>query len=166
MKIVLAIVIIIAVLFVVVWRIPKHHTASASALIPRSPAEVYAVVRDVAAAPQWRKDVTRVELLDGNRFREQAKYGVVTYEIVDDAPAARFQTRIADQDLGYSGSWTYRFAPENGGTRVTITEDGDVSNLFFRFMSRFVFGYDGSMKKVLGALAAKFDKEPRPSRGR
>jgi hypothetical protein len=53
-------------------------------------------------------------------------------------------------------------------TRVTITEDGDVSNLFFRLMSRYVFGCDGSMKKVPegpddNGLAAKFDKAPRPS---
>jgi len=34
-------------------------------------------------------------------------------------------------NLGYSGKWTYVFAPENGGARVTITEDGEVSNALF-----------------------------------
>jgi len=163
MKIVLAIVILIALLFVIAWRIPKHHTASASALIHRPPHEVYAFMRDVAAAPQWRKEVARVELLDGNKFREHAKYGTVTYEVIDDVPDDHFQTRILDLNLGYSGSWTYRFAAEGDGTRVTITEDGDVSNLMFRFLSRFVFGYDGTMKKVLAALAARFDTAQRPN---
>jgi uncharacterized membrane protein len=167
MKIVLALivalVIVVAVVFTIASRIPKHHTASVSALIARPPVDVYAVLRDVSSSPQWRKEVQRVELLEGNRFREHAKYATVTYEVIDDAPNDHFQTRIVDQNLGYSGSWTYRFAPENGGTRVTITEDGEVSNLIFRFLSRFVFGYDGTMKKVLAALAVRFDTAPRPS---
>ena len=48
--------------------------------------------------------------------------------------------RILYTDLGYSGKWTYVFAQENGDARVTITEDGEVSNALFRFMSRYVFG--------------------------
>ena len=158
MKIVLVVIIlVVAALFIVAALIPKHHSASASRVVRAAPADVYALIRDVANAPQWRSDVTRVELLDGNRFREHAKYGVVTYEIVDDKPSQSFATRIADKNLGYTGTWTYRLAPENGSTRVTITEDGDVSNLFFRFMSRFVFGYTTTMEKTLAAIAAACD---------
>jgi len=158
----LVIVALVAAFFIVAALIPKHHTASVSRVVKGAPHDVYAIVRDVANAPQWR-EVQRVELLDATHFREHAKYGVVTYEIIDDKPAETLATRIVDKDLGYSGSWTYRFAPENGGTRVTITEDGEVSNLLFRFLSRFVFGYTGSMEKTLAALAAKCDTAPRPN---
>lgn len=158
MKIALGIVLVIVAVVVIVLAIgaalPRKHTASRSRVVRGSPAGVYAIVRDVANAPQWRSDVTKVEILDAHRFREHAKYGVITYDIIEDVPAQTFATRIADKDLGYSGSWTYRFAPENGGTRVTITEDGEVSNVFFRFMSRFVFGYTANIDKTLDALAA------------
>jgi|GEM_PF-2482709 len=161
---VLIVVAVVAALFIVAALIPKHHTASVSRVVRGTSADVYAIVRNAAGAPQWRKDVERVEIIDATHFREHAKYGVVTYEVIEDKPAERYATRIADQNLGYGGSWTYRFEPENGNTRVTITEDGEVSNLFFRFMSRFVFGYKGNMEKVLAALAAfTSDKAPRPN---
>lgn len=167
MKIVLGIVLVVIAIIAIVLAIgaalPRKHSASRSRLVHQSPANVYAIVRDVANAPQWRSEVTRVEMLEPTRFREHAKYRVVTYDIIDDQPARLLTTRIADKDLGYSGSWTYRFAPENGGTRVTITEDGEVSNVLFRFMSRFVFGYTTNIDKTLAALAAKCDTAPRPS---
>lgn len=150
----LVIVALVAAFFIVAALLPKHHVASVSRVVKGTPHDVYAIVRDVANAPQWR-EVQRVELLDATHFREHAKYGAVTYEIIEDKPADTFASRIVDKNLGYSGSWTYRFAPDSGGTRVTITEDGEVSNLLFRFLSRFVFGYTGGMEKTLAALARR-----------
>jgi len=167
MKIVLAIVAVIALLIVIVLVIgailPKQHTASMSRVVRGTPASVYAIIRDAASASQWRKDVERVEIIDAAHFREHAKYGAVTYEIVEEKPPTRYVTRIADTNLGYGGSWIYGFTPQGDDTRVTITENGEVTNLFFRFMSRFVFGYTGNMEKVLAALAAKCDTAPRPN---
>ena len=120
-------------------RLPKAHVASRSIHLQRSPQDVYAVVRDFASAPKWRADVKRmdVETPQGGPvyFREEGKHGTVNYELVEDVPAQRMVTRIRDTDLGYSGQWTYFFAPENEGTLVTIREDGEVSNVLFRFMS-------------------------------
>jgi hypothetical protein len=71
-------------------------------------------------------------------------------------------TTIRDTDLGYSGQWTYMFTPENGGTRVTIREDGEVSNVIFRFMSRYVFGQTATMDGYLNSLAKRFGEEATP----
>ena len=128
-------------------------------MVPRTAAETYAIARDVANAPTWRPEVQRVELLaavDGRpRFREHARHGVVTYEVIEETPPARFVTRIVDTDLGYSGSWTYTFAPDGAGTRVTIREDGEVSNVLFRFLSRFVFGHASTIEAYLAALGRR-----------
>jgi hypothetical protein len=70
-------------------------------------------------------------------------------------------TRILDTDLGYSGQWTYTLAAENGGTRLTIREDGVVSNIFFRFMSRYVFGHTATIDSYLTALAAGIGEDPK-----
>jgi hypothetical protein len=154
---------LVAVIAAIGAALPKGHTASRSRVVRGSPAEVYAVVRDLAAAPQWRREVKRVELLDPTHFCEHSRHGAVTYEIVGDDPARTFVTRIVDQDLGYSGSWTWRFEPDSGGTRVTITEDGEVSNVIFRVLSKFVFGYTATMEKTLAALSVKCDTAPHPS---
>jgi len=40
----------------------------------------------------------------------------------------------------------------NDATTVRITEDGDVYNLFFRFVSRFVIGHTRTIDAYLRAL--------------
>ena len=140
-------------------RLPKAHVASRSILLRKSPQEVYAVVRDFGSAPRWRSDVKQIEV-DGPRyFREVGKHGTVNYELAEDVPGERMVTRIRDTDLGYSGQWTYLFAAENGGTRVTIREDGEVSNVIFRFMAHYFFGYTATMESYLTSLAEHFGEE-------
>ncbi|HYC92645.1 MAG TPA: SRPBCC family protein [Thermoanaerobaculia bacterium] len=156
MKIALGAVLALVLLVVVIGALlPRQHTASRTLTLRRSPAEVYAVIRDFAATPAWRKDVKRVTLLDASRFREESSHGTVTYEVVEDVPGQRLVTRIVDQDLGYSGRWTYQLEPAPEGTLLRITEDGDVSNVVFRFLSRFVFGHATTMERYLAALATR-----------
>jgi len=147
-------------------RLPKTHTASRSILLHQSPDQVYALVRDFASAPNWRSDVKRIEVQTqpGERlhFREEGKNGTVNYELAEDVPSQRMVTRVLDTDLGYSGKWTYVFTPENGGTRVAITEDGEVSNVLFRFMSRYVFGQTATLDDYLTSLAKKFGESATP----
>lgn len=144
-------------------RLPTEHVASRSILLRRSPPEVYAVVRDFASAPKWRADVTQVDVETQPNgsvyFREIGSNDTVNYELVEDVPAERMVTKIRDTDLGYSGQWTYTFAAENGGTRLTIREDGVVSNIFFRFMSRYVFGHTATIDSYLAAIARHFGEE-------
>jgi hypothetical protein len=147
-------------------RLPKAHVASRSILLHQSPQNVYAVVRDFGSAPTWRSDVKRIEVEPrGNgplHFREEGKNGIVNYELAEDVPAERMVTRILDTDLGYSGKWTYVFAAENGGTRVTITEDGEVSNVLFRFMSRYIFGHTAGLDAYLTSLGKRFGERATP----
>ena len=147
-------------------RLPKAHVASRSVHLRRSPQDVYAVVRDFGSAPKWRADVKRMDVnaQPGKPvyFREEAKHGTVNYELVEDVPTQRMVTRIRDTDLGYSGQWTYSFTPENDGTRVTIREDGEVSNVLFRFMSRYVFGQTSTIDSYLKSLAQHFGEDAVP----
>jgi polyketide cyclase/dehydrase/lipid transport protein len=156
MKVVLivaaAIVVLIAFVLAVGASLPKKHTASRSMTFARDRNALYAIVRDVASAPQWREGVTKVEMLDDRRFREHSKNGAVTYEIIEDDPGRRFSTRIVDRDLGYSGSWTYACEDAPPGSRLTITENGEVTNILFRFMSRFVFGHHASIDRYVRDL--------------
>jgi hypothetical protein len=147
-------------------RLPKSHVASRSILLSRSPQDVYAVVRDFDSAPKWRSDVKQIEVdaQPGHPvyFREEGKNGTINYELVEDVPAQRMVTRIRDKDLGFSGQWTYLFAPEDGGTRVTIREDGEVSNVLFRFMSHYIFGQSATIDSYLTSLATHFGENATP----
>jgi hypothetical protein len=96
------------------------------------------------------------------RFREVSKDGSVTYEVMEETPGEKLVTRIVDRDLGYSGSWTYEFSPTEKGALVRITEDGDVSNILFRFVSRFIFGHTSTLDSYLRALGEKFGENVTP----
>jgi uncharacterized membrane protein len=165
--ILLAIVVgLVLVVLIIGAALPRKHVVSRHVILHRPPGEVYETVRNFAAAPSWRSDLEKVEIIstDDNhvRFREHGKQGAVTYDLVEDRPNEKIVTSIADQDLGYSGTWTYTFQNTPDGSRLEITEAGDVSNILFRFVSRFVFGHTATIEKYLVALGKKFGEDVSP----
>lgn len=161
-----ALLVVVALVLVIGAMLPREHRATREITLNRSPREVYAVAHDFGSAPSWRRNLLQVEWPDPVnglvRFREVSKDGSVTYEVVEDTPGEKLITRIVDRDLGYSGSWTYEFSPTRDGTRIRITEDGEVSNILFRFVSRFVFGHASTLDSYLRALGAKFGENVTP----
>lgn len=153
----------IAVLIVAglaVWlvgsRLPVSHTASVQRTLAQTPEGVWDVLIDTEAFPTWRSGVESVELLPdrvGRRvWRERSDDGLLTFEVVESARPSHLVTRIADEGLPFGGTWTWELAPDGAGTVVTLTEDGEIYNPLFRFMSRFVFGHEQTMRTFLDDL--------------
>jgi hypothetical protein len=95
---------------------------------------------------------------DGRKqwWEEDSHNQKVTFELVEDVPSRRLAVRIADPKLPFGGTWTFDIAPAPGGAELRITEDGEVYNVLFRFMARFIFGYTASIETYLRDIAAKF----------
>ena len=163
---VVALVLLVGIMALIGSRLPKNHVASRSIFLRKSQQDVYAVIRDFASMSKWRSDVRQVNVEgppDGPvYFREDSKHGTVNYELIEDVPNQRMVTKIRDTDLGYGGQWTYTLAADNGGTRVTIREDGEVSNVLFRFMSRYIFGQTSTIDSYLTSLAKHFGEQTVP----
>ena len=144
---------------VIGWRLPVGHVASRDAAVAAPPATAFEVIANVEAFPTWWKDVTRVEMLppEGGhrRFRQTDSTGSIVMEIVEQTPPSRLVTRIADPDQPFGGTWTWEIIPEGSGSRITVTERGEVYNPVFRFMARFVFGYTSTIESHLAALSAR-----------
>jgi hypothetical protein len=87
---------------------------------------------------------------------EEGRSGKMTFVVESSDPPRRLVTRIADPKLPFGGTWTYDITPSNGGSRLTITEDGEIYNPLFRFVARFILGYDGTIGSYLGALGKMF----------
>ena len=164
--IIAVVVLVVLVIALLGWRLPKEHSASRSVLIHKTPDQVYTVARDFASMPKWRKDVTTVQVTtapDGRlHFRENGANGSVNYELEEDVPGQRMITRITDTNLGYSGKWTYLFKAEGPDTRVAITEDGIVSNVIFRSLSKYVFGHTATIDSYLKSLGQQFGETVTP----
>ncbi|HEX6975833.1 MAG TPA: SRPBCC family protein [Vicinamibacterales bacterium] len=156
LRVLIVLVAAVAVVAIVGWRLPVGHVVSRSVIVPAAPDVVYARISDVPSYPQWWSEVTRVETLppvDGRpRYREHMSMGPVVFEIVEATPPGWFVSRIADPDQPFGGTWAFELSAEGAGTRVRLTERGEVYNPVFRFLSRFVFSQSATVESFLAAL--------------
>lgn len=159
-------VVIVLLVVVVGYMLPKAHVALMSARYAAPPDTIWKSLTDVRSFPQWRKDVSRVELLPDENgqfgWREHGKQDAISYRVETREPSRRLVTRIADKTLPFGGTWTYELTPDGTGTRLTITEHGEVYNPIFRFVSRFFMGYTGTMRGVLESLGTKHGETVTP----
>ena len=157
-----AIVGLIVVVAAIGWSLPVGHRTSVARTFRATPTALFGLLTDVSSFPNWRSDVTRVERLpDENghkRWVETTKNGPpITYVAERMEPDRVLVSRISNTDLPFGGSWTYDLAPAGDGlTTLRITEDGEVYNPIFRFVSRFVMGHDATMKQYLSAVGTRF----------
>jgi uncharacterized protein YndB with AHSA1/START domain len=138
--------------------LPVGHRASASARLKASPETVWRLITGVPDFTAWRKNLQSVEPLSEEPLRwvEVDGHGQrMTIEVTESRPPEKLVTTIVDKNLPFGGSWTYQIRPENGGSTLTLTENGEVYNVFFRFMSRFVFGHTATMEDYLKHLRAR-----------
>lgn len=117
----------------------------------------------MATAATWRKDIAHIEMLpaNGNRiaWREVSKHDAVNYEgEIVRAPQpgvpGRFTSRIVSKDLPYGGEWIIDVSMNGDASVVTVTENGEVYNPIFRFVSKYVMGHTATIDGYLRALGA------------
>ena len=158
MKIVLiagsGLVLAIVAMVIVGLLLPKRHAASRRAVYRATPEQLYALI---SGNQSWRPQVARFESVTDSHGRELQKETdrrgrTITYEITDAVPLQGLKRQIAGRDLPYSGTWTYALQPLEGMTEVRITEDGEVGNPVFRFVSRFIIGHTYTIDQYLEAL--------------
>lgn len=138
-------------------RLPREHRASRAVLVHSQPAEVWAILTNFPALPRWMpgvSSVTAVASPNGNaRWAMATAEGTMTLEVQQLEAPRRFVTRIVDEGLPFGGTWTYELAPESGGTRVTVTEDGWIGNPIYRFFAHYVFGLTRTLDGALAGLS-------------
>lgn len=165
MKIVLivvaAVVLVILSVIVIGALLPKRHVVSRAAWFRTTPDRLF----DRITGPQdWRPDVARSENIKDaggkNLLRETSPSGeTITYEISNQNPPSSLTRRIATENLPYSGTWTFSLQPRDGGTLLRVTEDGEVYNPVFRFVSRFILGHTKTIDTYLRALGKSTGQE-------
>ena len=107
--------------------LPKKHTAARTARFALPPDALYRLLTEI-------------------------KFGDVPVRVERQEPPSLLVTRVVEGQP-FGGTWTYRIAPAvSGGSDLTITEDGEVYNVIFRFMSRFVFGHAATIDAYLKNL--------------
>ena len=141
--ILLAVVIVVALVAVVAVigaLLPRDHLASRTLTTRRPAEELWALV----ANPAFARDATGQD---------------VPVETVESTPPRKLVTRIADPNQPFGGTWTFVITPTPTGSTLTITETGWVSNVIFRFVSRFIMGHHATMDTYLRNVAKRLNEE-------
>jgi hypothetical protein len=153
---------LVAVVMVIGLLLPKRHMATRSAVIHATPERLFTLI---SGSQEWRPDVKSCELIenDGKHFqRETSRRGeTVLYELQGSRPPLAIERRIATENLPYGGKWSFTLEPVDGGTKVRITEDGEVYNPVFRFVSRFVMGHTAMLDAYLKAVGKAVGQDVR-----
>lgn len=132
MGIVFAAIILIAVIAGAWWlgsRLPVKHSASRSTAIAVPPERLWRAIIEPSAKRGWGG----------------------ASETVEAQPPRRLVTRLVG-DSSFGGSWTFEIEPVRDGSRITITEDGEIYNAFFRFVSRYLIGHARTIETYLKQL--------------
>jgi hypothetical protein len=147
-------------------RLPPDHVASVRAHFHQPPDSIYRVLMDIPDYPSWRHDVERVQLSPPRGghivWRELTRSGTQEYEFTVAIHPTRLVSSLVSQGAGYTGRWIFQILPDAGGTNLTITEEGRVSNPFFRFVSRFILGTHTTIERYLSALGGRFGERIEP----
>jgi uncharacterized protein YndB with AHSA1/START domain len=159
-----ALVAVVVLVVAIGAMLPKGHVARHSAVFAQPPERVWGTITDFAGQASWRSDIKSVEPAperNGKQvWRELSTRGdAVPYETTEMDPPRRLVRTIADPKLPYGGRWIYELAPAPGGTRLTITEEGEVYNPVFRVVSRFM-DMSATMKAYLVALGKHYGESP------
>lgn len=145
--------------------IPRGHVAERSLTLRQPPSAVWAAIRDGEAYPQWwgliktvtrlpdrdRKEVWQLDYKDGSRFE---------LRVEESAEPRRLVLRIDDAKKLFEGTWEYALEPADGGSRLTLTEHGEINVPFVRLMARLMMDPHTYIDMHLKALAAKFGETP------
>ena len=140
MEIVIGIVVVLIVIVVAVTLVgrslPVAHIASRTTTFRRPPEDVWAAINDPT-------------LLSSRGV------GDVKFETVESLPPRRLVRRvIGEKDFG--GTWICDIASSQGGSTLMITENGEIYNAFFRFVSRYIIGHHRTIDGTMAALRKRF----------
>jgi hypothetical protein len=152
---------IVALVVVIGWLLPRGHKVSRTLPLRRAPQAVWELI---TGPPLWRPEVQGYQPMppnEGHRvWRETDGHGqIITYEAVESTPPSRLVVRIADPKLPFGGAWTYEIAPTPEGCTLTITEDGEIYNPIFRFVSRLLMSKTATIDAYFKAMNARFEQK-------
>ena len=122
------------------YWLPVAHQASRGMEFNAPPDAVWALIHNPDSYGAWWKDAD------------------VKSAVVESVPPSRLVTRIVNETQ-FGGTWTFEISPTPSGSRLTITERGEIYNVVFRALAKYVFGYTSTMDSFLEALKLQLKLE-------
>lgn len=134
--IVVSLIAVVGVVALIGLFLPVGHEASRSAEFNKPPDVVWALIADPNSYGRWWQGAQ------------------VKTAVVESVAPKKLVTKIVDETQ-FGGTWTWEITPTPNGTRITITERGEIYNVVFRTLAKYVFGYTGTIDSFLEAAKKK-----------
>ena len=134
--VVVSLIAVVGIVALIGFFLPVGHEASRSADFNKPPEAVWALIADPSSYSGWWKGAE------------------VKTAVVESVPSKRLVTKIVDETQ-FGGTWTWEITPTPAGSRLTITERGEIYNVVFRTLAKYAFGYTGTMDSFLEAAQKK-----------
>ena len=154
-------------LYYMATDLPREHRASSAIEVAATPEELWPLVSDLEGQADWCAMIHSVsvsETADGQKLYTQVgDMGPMPLLITASEEPSRFKTEIQGDDLGWGGTWEWTVEPTDGGSRVSIVEEGWVENPMLRFLSHRVMGLHYGMDQMLTLLAAEVGSPGEPT---
>ena len=147
--------VLVGVGLIFVWGtlLPKAHETRISREFPAPAETIFAKTSDFKSYPNWRTGTKSVSVEASDRFIEDGANGVTPYRVTVFERPKKIVTQIDDSSLPYSGTWTFEVSiVDDNRSLLTITENGQVPNPFFRFASRYIFTHEKTILVYLADL--------------
>lgn len=144
------ILLLIAGIYALGLSYPKEHRAVVQVRLAAPPEQVWAVLHDYGSYPEWCPGVgkmTRQPDKDGHIvWKEEFPESHRLYEFTVDEPPHRLVAKVTDSEQTFGGQWTMELEQLPTGSALTLTEDGEVYNPFFRVIFRKYVGVESTIK--------------------
>lgn len=134
--IVVSLIAVVGIIALIGLFLPVGHEASRSAEFNKPPDVVWALIADPNSYGRWWQGAQ------------------VKTAVVESVAPKKLVTKIVDETQ-FGGTWTWEITPTPNGTRITITERGEIYNVVFRTLAKYVFGYTGTIDSFLEAAKKK-----------
>jgi hypothetical protein len=158
--------VLVAALYLFGLSRPDTHVARTRAHYATAPEVLWAALSEVERWPEWNPEVRSVERLPDRNghpvMNVVGSWGAAATKLTVVEPPARLRTEMDAGD--FSGSWSYELERAmDGGTVLTVTEEGRVGNPFFRAMMLFHDNY-ATMTDFHRALGSRLGEVVEPER--
>ncbi len=160
---IIAVILLLPILLMLIAGLlqPVKHSVTRSIHLNQTPEVVFALLENTTTLPSWSSTVASVEPLparDGKPVVQcTLKWGHMQMIMTQNecAPPSRLVITMSKPTRTVLGTWTYQITPDTEGCRVTLTEEGELKNPFFRLMAR-MRGLDTNINQTLQDLGKKF----------
>lgn len=152
---------IIALILLTGAMLPIKHVASKTIIINANNAQVWQLITSYRDMPTWRNDVTKIDIMtDDNGVEIVYEYendiDFLAFETIERIEGKKLVRKIYGERLPFGGTWTFELLQNSDTTELTIVEHGEVYNILFRFVSRFIIGHHATINKYIDNIATVF----------